>query len=74
MMWTVRFEWPSGAQFTFTCYYHVATLVVRDVDGYSHFLHSKEGVTQGYPLAIIAHGIGILPLINELCATHPQVM
>ena len=50
MLWAVLYEWPSGAQFTFNCYRHWATLVVRDVgDGSGHFLHSKEGVTQGDP-------------------------
>ena len=29
MIWAFRHEWPIGAQFTFKCYRHVATLVVR---------------------------------------------
>ena len=69
MLWAVRYKWPSGAQFTFNCYRHWDTLVVRDVgDGLGHFLHSKEGVTQREPLAMIAYGIGFLPLIWELRA------
>ena len=31
MLWAVRHEWPSGLQFTFNCYLHWATLVVRDI-------------------------------------------
>ena len=62
MLWDVWHEWPSGAQFTFNCYRHWATLVVWDTgDGSGHFLHSKEGVTQGDPLTMIAYGIGVLP-------------
>ena len=38
-----------------------------------HFLHSKEGVTQGDPLAMIAYGIRVLHLIRELWGAHPQV-
>ena len=58
----VRNKWPSGAQCTFNCYRHWATMVVRDKgDGSGHFLHSKEGVTQGDPLAMIEYGIGVLP-------------
>ena len=73
MLWAVWNEWPSGAQFTFNCYRHWATLVVRDMgDGSVHFLHRKEGVTQGEPLAMIA-GIGVLPLIRELWGAHPRV-
>ena len=52
MLWDVRNKWPSGAQFTFKFYRHWATLVVRDTgDGSGHFLHKKEGVTQGDPLS-----------------------
>ena len=65
MLWDVRHEWPSDAQFTFNYYFHGATLVVWDKsDESGHFLHSKEGVTQGDPLVMIAYGIGVLPLIR----------
>ena len=74
MLWTVRNEWPGGAQFTFNCYRHWATIVVRHTaDGSGHFLHSKEGVTQGDPLAMITYGIGVLPLIRDLQRDHLRV-
>ena len=74
MLLDVRYEWPSGAQFTFNCYRHWATLVVRDTgDGSGHFLHIKEGLTQGDPIAMIAYGIGVLPLIRELQGSHPRI-
>ena len=48
MLWAVRHEWTSGAQFTFNFYRHRATQVVCDTeDGSGHLLHIKEGVTQG---------------------------
>ena len=37
------------------------------------FLHSREGVTQGDPLVMIAYGIGIIPLINNLKRGIPDV-
>ena len=49
-------------------------MVRNTEDGSGHFLHSKEGVTQGGPLAMIAYGIGVLPLIRVLRRDHPQVM
>ena len=74
MLWDVRNEWPSGAQFTFNCYRHWDTLVVRDTgDGSGHFLHSKEGVNQGDLLAMIEYGIRVLPLIRELWSAHPWI-
>ena len=74
MLWAVWHEWPSGAQFTFNCYRHRATLVVQDTgDSSGHFLHSKEGVTQGEPLSMIAYCIGVLSLIRELRGALPRV-
>ena len=74
MFWSVRHEWPSGLQFTFNCYRHWATLVVRDAgDRSGHFLHIKEGVTQRDPLAMITYDIGFLPLIRELWGSQHSV-
>ena len=56
MLWAVQHQWPSGAQFTFNCYRHWATLVVRDTgDGSGPFVYIKEGVTQGDLLSMIAY-------------------
>ena len=43
-----------------------------DEDGSGHLLLSKEGVTQGSPLAMISYGIVILLLIRDLCTMHPH--
>ena len=74
MLWAVRHKWPSSAQFTFNCYRHWATLLVRDTGDVSgHFLNIKGGVTQGYPLAMIAYGIRVPPVIRELRGAYPLV-
>lgn len=67
MLWTVRHEWPSGARFVFNCYkHHYNILVIRNNNGTLCVTASKEGVTQGDPLAMIAYGLGLLPLIRQL--------
>ena len=74
MLLSVWHEWTGGAQFTFNCYRHWATLVVRDtVDLSGRFLYNKEGVTQREPLNMIAYGRGFLPLIRDLRRAHPRV-
>ena len=42
-------------------------------DGSGHFLHSKDGMTQGEPPYMIAYVIGVLPLIREIWDEHPRV-
>ena len=66
MIWTVQYLLPSGARFVFICYRHWSLLVLRNVNGTASILHSREGVTQGGPLAMIVYGVGTLPLINNL--------
>ena len=42
-------------------------MVVRNtVNRSCHFLHRKEGVTQGEPLSMNTYGIGVLPIIRDL--------
>ena len=36
-------------------------------------MHSKDVVTQGDPIAMIAYGIEVLPLVRELWGAHPRV-
>jgi hypothetical protein len=73
MLWTVRHEWPAGARFTFNCYKHWGTLMIRNNDGTATFLSSKEGVTQGDPLSMFVYGIGLLPLIRILKVSFPEM-
>ena len=60
MLWTVRHEWPSGARFLFNVYRHHSALVIRNNNGIGAFILSKEGVTQGCPLAMFGYGLGVL--------------
>jgi hypothetical protein len=62
----IRHEWASGARFIFNCYRHFAMLVIRTGRGLFLSILSKEGVTQGDPLAMVMYGVGLLPLIRIL--------
>jgi hypothetical protein len=73
MLWIIRHEWPAGARFTFNCYKHWGTLVIRTNDGTGTFIFSKEGVTQGDPLSMFVYGMGLLPLIRVLKKSFPSL-
>ena len=67
MVCTARHLWPSGARFLFNMYRRHAVLVMRgDNKGSTVFLHSKEGITQGCPLAMLGYILLLLPLIRVL--------
>ena len=57
----------------FNCCRHWSILLVRGKDGVGSLMHSQEGVTQGDPLAMVAYGIGILPLIRHLKNKQPNL-
>ena len=73
MLWKVHHLWPSGARFVFNCYRHWSSLVLWNGNGAASFLHSREGGTQGYPLAMIAYGIVLLSLIKNIKRKLPDV-
>ena len=76
MLWTVRHLWPAGARFAFNCYRHHATLVCRKGGNSANCyrLYSKEGVTQGDPLAMVLYGLAMVPLSKQLREEFPQVL
>jgi hypothetical protein len=66
-LWTVQHQWASGAQFAFNCYRHSATLILRRPGHPNcYVLHSREGVTQGHPLAMVIYGLAMPPLSHDL--------
>jgi hypothetical protein len=74
MLWTVRHLWSSGARFCFNVYQHWSILIIRGADGTALFIMSWEGgVTQGDPMAMVAYGLMLLPLIKLLKKEHPDV-
>jgi hypothetical protein len=62
MLWTVCHEWAEGSRMAFNSYRHSAILVML----------SKEGVTQGCPLAMLLYGVALIPLARSLREAVPE--
>jgi uncharacterized C2H2 Zn-finger protein len=62
-LWQARIYWPHCARFLYNTYNGHAELVIRDSD---IRLYSKEGVTQGDPLAMPLYALATLPIINKM--------
>eukprot|EP00957_Ditylum_brightwellii_P099873 7610608-Ditylum_brightwellii.AAC.1 len=54
LLWRVHHIWPSAAWYLFKTYHHWKMLVLRG--GIN--IRSKEGVTQGDPLAMVLYALG----------------
>ena len=74
MLWTVRHRCPKMSRFTFNCYRHEITLICRQPGGEVETILSKEGVTQGDPLAMALYGIALLPLADLLRKEYLDVL
>ena len=62
-IWNTSVLWPRCARFVFNSYRGYAVLYIA---GSKQTLLSKEGVTQGDPLAMLVYGLGILPQTRKL--------
>jgi hypothetical protein len=74
MLWTVRHRWANGARFSLNCCRHAAMLILRRPGGSCEILLSREGVTQGCPLAMALHGLALTPLSDQLRLAVPSVV
>ena len=73
MLWMVRHLWPSIDSFVFNGYCHWSWLVLRNRYGTASLLRSREGVTQGDPIYMVAYSIVILMMIKQPKAAYPEV-
>lgn len=65
MLWTIRHLLPRAARFVYNCYKGMADLVVRG-EKTVEFLKSREGVTQGDPLAMVCFGLTTVPILKSI--------
>jgi hypothetical protein len=62
-IWNTRVLWSRCSRFVFNAYRGYAILFIA---GSSTTLLSREGLTQGDPLAMLVYGIAVLPLTRKL--------
>ena len=74
MLWTVRHRCPRLSRLSFNYSRHRVRLICRQPDGEPEIILSKEGVTQGDPLAMALYGIALLPLAEILQERYPYVL
>ena len=74
MLWTVRHLCCKLSTFTFNCYRHEVRLVCRRPGQVALILLSREGVTQGDPMAMAVYGIALIPLADRLRKESPNVL
>ena len=68
IMWTVRYRWPTGARFAFSCYTHWAHILLCRMGIPLVKLHIQEELNQGDPLSMVLYGITLVPLSEEIQA------
>ncbi len=67
MLWNCRVLWPRCSLFLFNFYRGFAVIALKGAACRTlQVMHSREGTTQGCPLAMLAYSVGILPLISKL--------
>ena len=74
MIWTVRHRVGKMSRFAFNTCRHDIWLLCRRPGEYAIYSLSKEGVTQGDPLAMALYGVALLPLAEILRKEFPSVM
>ena len=66
-------RWPQASRFAFNCYRHFSQVVIRvPGDRTPTIILSKEGVTQGDPMAMPLYGISVAVLAEQLKREFPS--
>ena len=68
-----KFSIYGHLELFFYFYLHWSSTVSRNSKGTASLLHSREGIKQGGPLAVVVYGIDLLPLTKLLKAAYPEI-
>ena len=63
--WCMKLVFKNG-------YHYHSLILLQNGDVTANIIHSREEVTQGYPLAMVDYGIGVIPLIKHLKLVNPD--
>ena len=74
MLWTICHWCSKGSHFSFNCYCYHLLLIVRKMGKLATTLHSKEGITEGDPLAMLLYETTLTPLVKLLWKGYPHVL
>ena len=75
MLCTVAHRWPKASRFAFDCYRHFPQLLIRvPGDRTPQIILSKEGVTQGDPMAMPIYRVTVAVLSEQLKREFPLPM
>mmetsp|Transcript_14155 Transcript_14155/g.22160 ORF Transcript_14155/g.22160 Transcript_14155/m.22160 type:complete len:151 (-) Transcript_14155:1287-1739(-) len=64
-LWNCRILWSRASLFLFNTYHRGYGIFVK---GVAQPVLSREGTTQGDPLAMLMYAVGVLPLVRKLKA------